>query len=496
MAERIPTVGADDIAWGEGTTSVPTYGGGTREVRRVNLSTIPYSSTKTVGEALDEFQSLLQSQDYATIHSHLEQLLALIVTIPRLNQLYLNLGQLDSIATELDKLLNIENDLTVLKQIPEKLDKVDEALRDIKYYKHRFERLLERTKEQVSCQNDWINGKLSDLSAQNEATRQDLDTLIATAKQEVQSGNELVAKFGTYSLEIQSKRFCTEPKFIVDDTNQRIIWQVPTVKGDCAYSEVTSAQVQDAVNAYLATFPNIGSGGDEPVTQDEINQALSDWVQSNGGNLDITDETLTQAEVCQAVGVSCGAPQPLIEQSTFTDLNDWNLLGSPRSIINSNGDIVINGDSNYLSGIEYKQTFDITKKYILEFDLKQPLTGGPWNYLLAGFTDRKTVDTPNLTSGYRIGIFIDGGQSNNNYSKPLYAIDRTIAGSGYLAINDGELHHYEITYDGSTGDYSLGMDGTTLLTDNKLLTGSELYILITGRGNQSLMSSIRLTTIG
>jgi len=498
MADRIPTVGLDDIAWGIGTTTVPTYGGGTRPVKRVNLASIPYNDTKTVGEALDEFNNLLQSQKYSDIHDNLEAILKVINNISHINQVYLNLGQLRALKEDLNTIINVANNLEVLKSIPTELEFIDRAVKDTNYYKNKFERLLERTKKEVYCQNVWINGKLSELSEQNEATRQDLDTIISTAKQEVQTGNELVAKFGTYALEIQAKPYCREPKFIVDDINERLIWQVPTVKGDCRYSEVTSAQVQDVVDAYLDTFPSIGSGGslDEPVTQEEVNQAIVDYFNGGDGNSIIvgTDEAMTQEEVCQAVGVDC-AVQPLIETSTFTNLDSWNLLGSPRSIINSDGDIVINGDGNWLSGVEYKNTFDITKKYVLEFDLKQSLVGGPWNYLMAGFTDVKTVDKPDLGAHYKVGVFIDGGQANNNYDKGSYPIDKTIDGSEHLAINDGELHNYKIAYDGSTGDYTLSMDDVILLTDNILLTGSELYILISGRGNHSLMSSIKLTTI-
>ena len=278
METTIPTVGVNDILWGEGYAEVPTYGGGKVIKEKMNLSNMPYNTTQTVAQALLEVTTLLTSSDYATIQRNIQEIKALHDIIPKLNSIYLKSGDISVVTANLAKLSTIVANIETLKKVPNDLERVEQVHRDLNYVQSRFMAILDNIKEEVSCQSELISGKLIPLSLKMDATNERLDALVAEVKAEITQGNEMAQKMGSYSLEIQALRQCANPKIIVDDINKRIIWQVPRNNCYTVVNQVggtNQAEVQALIDASIANL-NTQGGSLAPITQEQANIALEE----------------------------------------------------------------------------------------------------------------------------------------------------------------------------------------------------------------------------
>jgi hypothetical protein len=98
----------------------------------------------------------------------------------------------------------------------------------------------------------------------------DLKNETITIKDQIENSHENALKFFQYEHVINIQYMCYEcsPNLVIDDVNHKIIWNIP--KPICATKvEADPNIVQDSVDAYLATLPNVG-GIDENVTVDDL----------------------------------------------------------------------------------------------------------------------------------------------------------------------------------------------------------------------------------
>ena len=257
MAENKAVIGLDYIAWGYGEVEVPTYNGKTRRIQRINFENVPFNESKTVGQALNELNTLLTSQHYQTVSDNIERIKRVFFDLDAIQSVDLNKMNIDAVAGAIDEIRLVYLHLGALAEIQQMLPEYRKDKQNIEYLKCKIGRMIEDLRNTVQKANTLLYSKFEPMFNQLTAMEARLTALISNAVATVTNGNEMAVKLATYRLEIERKPNCWNPKVIVDDVNQRIVWQVPTVKGDCAVVEPDEALVRDSVNAYLATLPNL-----------------------------------------------------------------------------------------------------------------------------------------------------------------------------------------------------------------------------------------------
>jgi len=272
-------LGLEDIAFGTGILQIDLGNGNFKNITEINLSNIPFDATRTVGEALNEFETLLTSSDYASISTELTKLVTLHNNLAKLVNVEGNLVSILNIQANIVDLTLLASNIPLLVQIPTDLAYIQTIKRDILYIECNMRKLMKELRNSEKFVYDLYVNKLDPLDTKMDLMEARLDTLLANAVADITAGNELAQKFGTYTLVIQPKPNCANPNFIIDDVHQRLIWQIPTVKGDCAVlqSQVETQIVQATTDAYLATLA-LGGGG---VTTADVNALISAYHLAN-----------------------------------------------------------------------------------------------------------------------------------------------------------------------------------------------------------------------
>ncbi len=298
-------LGMEDIAFGTGVQAIDLGGGHFKTLTEVNLSNMPFDETKTVGEALTEFQTLLTNQKYEEISQELPKLIKLSENLTQLTKLESSMESVNQIKDSLDGITALALSLPTLMMIPSDLAYLQQIKRDSLYIRCDVLNIQKSVSKAVSYVDDITRNKLHPLDTKMDIMEQRLTSLLATAVATVVNGNTMAMKFSTYTLMIQPVISCSNPKFIIDDDNMRLIWQVPKSVCYNLLPEPTNEALVEAVTSYFqAGGDGGGSGYDELVTQEEVNQAVLAWIDAEG-QLAVHDVAMTQEEVCNIVGVDC-----------------------------------------------------------------------------------------------------------------------------------------------------------------------------------------------
>ncbi len=273
MSNRKATVGLDDIAWGEGFIDIPVYGGGTRKAKRVNARDIPYSALKTLGQKLDEFETLMSSDAFSSIHTHINDISRISTYLAQVYRVFEQLDDIQRLALSADSIDAVQAVLPLFSEIEPALDKVNKVSSQMDYIMCRITKDKQSISDQIGYVQKLIEGKAEPMMVELLEVKALLDNKVATAVNEIVQGCENAKKWGSYELKIESKRFCYTPKVVVDDDAKTITWQVPTVKGECTVVEVEGSINADEVSALIAEYiatHNITGDNNEDITVDDL----------------------------------------------------------------------------------------------------------------------------------------------------------------------------------------------------------------------------------
>ena len=276
-------IGLEDIYFGNGTKTVPTYGGQTREVTGIQLGSIPFTDAKTTAQALEEFQVALTQADYKSVHDNIDSILAVNAKLTDIARTSFNQDNINLLASNISKVIEVRDNLAMLATINPNMTRLHQLNSDMKYFIDRLQHIESCVAEDIGKALDLVHTTLSPMMAKLEAVQAYLDGKIENIRAELVAGNEMAYKLGTYDLKIQPVIGCRDPKIIVDDTKHTITWIVPTVKGNCTMAKPTQDQIAKAFAEYLVANPDFGGGagsGLVPLTQDQVNNSIKQGVDN------------------------------------------------------------------------------------------------------------------------------------------------------------------------------------------------------------------------
>jgi len=281
-------IGLEDIAFGKGTRQVPTYGGEHRLITEVNLANMPFDETKTVGEALEEFNTHLTSANYSTIQQNIEGLKLIISKMGNIDILLSKMPDVDRVNTLTPHILAISQNMSALLRVPEEIKEVYKLNDSLKYLISDFMEASKCYTEDIAKANQLVSSKLEPLSEAMTAQEIRLNSLIATAVSQVHQGHEFAVKMSTYNFKLKTTKMCKQPMMQVDDTAKTITFHVP--RPICATQYNVDQEIMNsAISSYLVSHP-IQSGTDEA----KVNQLIAVAVSALKGGADADSDTLKE----------------------------------------------------------------------------------------------------------------------------------------------------------------------------------------------------------
>lgn len=226
-------VGLEDIAWGEGTLLQVLGNGLTRTITRVNLSNMPFDELKTVGQQLQEFSDLLVSSSYAAVNSKLLDVQEVSAHINMIVDLVNSMANIQAVASNITSMNEVAGNIPNINNVVDAAQEAQQAITNAQYIKNR----LSQTQSTIYDYLAWLRAYhievIVPFQAKIDAALITIQAAIDNALQQILAGNELAQKFGTYTIEVQVLARCWTPRFIVDDPNHKLIFQLPESRNQC-----------------------------------------------------------------------------------------------------------------------------------------------------------------------------------------------------------------------------------------------------------------------
>jgi len=276
-------IGLEDLALGHGTQVQDLGKGRTRTITEINAGNLPFGANSTFEQAIVNLQDTLKSAEALNITENRDAILLITNELSNLRKIANSMQELSTLASRSYVLDTLVDNLNSITNLSKTLIFTEQAVADSKYREHKMQRTARNLSNALSYISNMCTQEILPMKAQLDGLLVTINSKIATIKAELTDGNELIHKFGSYELKIVAKPNCKQPKIIVDDNRQQIIWQVPTVKGNCTMAKPTQDQIAKAFAEYLVANPDFGGGagsGLVPLTQDQVNNSIKQGVDN------------------------------------------------------------------------------------------------------------------------------------------------------------------------------------------------------------------------
>ncbi len=207
--------------------------------------------------------------------------------IPSIKRLSQSISKIDSVDSNMAKLIEVANNILTLKQIPEDLEVVQKLKSDMCYLVNQTKKYVQYSKDSYDSANTLINDTLLPHQQQLVALDSKLSNQLALDVANINQGHLIALKLLTYEIKIKPCVMSYEVRSFIeyDDDNQIMTYNIPRPMCATRISNVPTHLIRGAVDAYLATFPSQAG-----LTIAQVNTLIATYHDANPqGGSELTD---------------------------------------------------------------------------------------------------------------------------------------------------------------------------------------------------------------